>query len=74
MNTRQEILEHYLTLIEEYHSFYDDFEKVQYSEDEEEFDNAWRKVFKAHEHKINFRDKHKITRSEVVEYITGGRE
>lgn len=72
MNTRQEILEHYLTLIEEYRSFDDDFEKVQYSEDEEEFDNAWRKVFKAHEHMINFRDKHKITRSEVVEYLTGG--
>ena len=74
MNTRQEIIKHYLILREEYLQADSLLEKVQYSEDDEEFDNAWRKVFKAHGHMINFRDKHKITRSEVVEYLTGGKE
>lgn len=65
------ILQQYQKLVAEYHSADYLFEQIEQSDDEDEFNTAWRMLDKAHQHMVNFREKHKITRNELTEF-TGG--
>lgn len=68
---RTAILQQYQQLVAEYHRLDYLFEQVEQSDDEDEFNVVWRRLDKAHQHMVNFKDKHKITRSELTEWLGG---
>ena len=68
---RKAILQEYKRLVGEYHKHDYLFEQQQDTLDEEIFHHHWLAVTKAHNHMVEYQQKHKITRQELTESTQG---
>lgn len=71
MTSRQDILERYKHLVDQYHT--DDllFKQNEDTDEDELFNHYWRKVTKSYMHMVDYKHKHKISREELTEATAG---